>query len=116
MDQTKATKARKVRRHARIRSKVSGTGTRPRLSIYKSTKGVYAQVIDDEKRVTLCATDTRKSSAKTPLERAKETGAQIAKLAQEKKITEVVFDRGGYEYKGKIQAIAEAAREGGLKF
>ena len=116
MNKTKATKARQVRRHARIRSKISGTSERPRLSIYKSTTGVYAQVIDDVKGVTICATDSRKSKAKTPLERAKETGTNIAKLATDKKIKEVVFDRGGYQYKGKIQVIAEAAREGGLKF
>ena len=116
MNKTKATKARKVRRHARIRSKVSGTSMRPRLSVYKSTTGIYAQVIDDDKGVTICATDTRKCKSKTPLERAKEAGGVIAKLATEKKVKEVVFDRGGYEYKGKIQAIAEAAREGGLKF
>lgn len=116
MNKTQATKARQVRRHARIRSKVSGSEARPRLSVYKSTTGVYAQVIDDEKGVTLCATDSRKSKAKTPLDRAKEVGATIAKLAQDKKVKEVVFDRGGYEYKGKIQVIAEAAREGGLKF
>ena len=116
MNTTKATAARKQRRHARIRAKVSGTSERPRLSIYKSSAGVYAQVIDDTTGTTICATDTRKSKAKTPLERAKETGATIAKLAKDKKIDAVVFDRGGYEYKGKIQAVAEAAREGGLTF
>ena len=116
MNKTKATKARQVRRHARIRSKVSGTATRPRLSIYKSTTAIYAQVIDDLTGVTLAAADSRKSSAKTPLERAKDTGMIVAKAAAAKNINEVVFDRGGYEYKGKIKAIAEGAREGGLKF
>ena len=116
MNKTQATKARKVRRHARIRSQISGTSKRPRLSVYKSTAGVYVQIIDDDKGVTICATDTRKSKAKTPLERAKETGTTIAKLAGEKKIKEVVFDRGGYQYKGKIEAVADAAREAGLKF
>ena len=116
MNKTKATKARQVRRHARIRSQISGTQSRPRLSVYKSNSGVYAQVIDDEKGVTICATDTRASKAKTPLDRAKDTGTTIAKLAKDKKVNEVVFDRGGYEYKGKIQVVAEAAREGGLKF
>jgi len=116
MNKTKVTKARQARRHARIRSQISGTAERPRLSVYKSNAGVYAQVIDDEKGVTICATDTRKSKASSPLDRAREAGTTIAKLADEKKIKEVVFDRGGYEYKGKIQAIAEAARAGGLKF
>jgi large subunit ribosomal protein L18 len=84
--------------------------------VYKSSKAVYTQIIDDEKGVTICAHDSRKSKGKTPLDRAKETGAEIAKLATGKGIKEVVFDRGGYEYKGKIQVVAEAAREAGLKF
>ena len=116
MNNTQKTAARKARRHARIRAKVSGSATRPRLAIYKSTKAIYAQVIDDEKGITLAATDSRKAKGKTPLERAKETGSQIAKAAQTKKIKEVVFDRGGLEYKGKIKAVAEGAREAGLTF
>ena len=116
MNKTQVTTARKVRRHARIRSKVSGTAKRPRLAIYKSTKTIYAQVIDDDKGITLASADSRKAKGKTPLERAKETGTEIAKEAVAKKIKEVVFDRGGFEYKGKIEAIATGAREGGLKF
>lgn len=116
MNKTQQTTARRVRRHARIRSKVSGTSARPRLCIFKSTNAVYAQIIDDENGVTIVATDSRKVKGDKPLTRAKEAGIEIAKKANEKKITEVVFDRGGYEYKGKIQAIAEGAREGGLKF
>ena len=116
MNKTQATKARQARRHARIRAKISGTAKRPRLSVYKSSTAVYTQVIDDENGVTLCSFDSRKSKGKTPADRAKETGAEIAKRANEKGIKEVVFDRGGYEYKGKIQVVAEAAREAGLKF
>lgn len=108
--------ARKTRRHARIRAKVFGTASRPRLSIFRSREAVYAQLIDDEKGVTIASADSRKSKGKTPRDRAKETGLAIAKAGSAKKIKEVVFDRGGFEYKGKIQAIAEGAREGGLTF
>jgi len=116
MNKTQKTTARRVRRHAKIRSQVSGTAERPRLAIYKSTTGIYAQVIDDDKRVTIAATDSRKVKGKTPLERAKSTGVEIAKRAKDMKINEVVFDRGGFQYKGKIKAVATGAREGGLKF
>lgn len=116
MNKSQQITARRERRHGRIRSRISGTAQRPRLSVYKSTNEVYAQLVDDVNGTTLAAFDTRKSKAKTPLERAKDTGASIAKLAKEKKIDKVVFDRGGYEYKGKIQAVAEGAREGGLTF
>lgn len=116
MNKTQKITARKNRRHAKIRSQVSGTASRPRLAIYKSTTAIYAQVIDDENGVTIVATDSRKAKGKTPLEKAKETGTEIAKQANAKKITEVVFDRGGFQYKGKIEAIATGAREGGLKF
>ncbi len=116
MNKAQKTTERKERRHARIRSRISGTSSRPRLAIYKSTNSIYAQLINDEKGVTLAASDSRKVKGKTPLERAKETGVLIAKLAETKKIKEVVFDRGGFAYKGKIQAIADGAREGGLKF
>lgn len=107
---------RRIRRHARIRAKVFGTSVRPRLAIFKSSNAVYAQVIDDDKGVTLASADSRKAKGKTPLERAKETGIDIAKKAGEKKIKQVVFDRGGFEYKGKIEALAAGAREGGLTF
>ena len=103
MNKSQKTTARKERRHARIRSKVVGTSNRPRLSVYKSTKAIYVQAIDDEKMVTIAASDSRKAKGKTPLERAKETGMDIAKKVSEKKIKEVVFDRGGFEYKGKIK-------------
>jgi large subunit ribosomal protein L18 len=113
---TQKTTERRVRRHARIRSQVSGTAARPRLSVFRSSTAIYIQVIDDEKAVTIAAADSRKAKGKTPLEKAKETGMEIAKALVAKKITEIVFDRGGFEYKGKVKAIAEGAREGGLKF
>lgn len=89
---------------------------RPRLSVFRSKQAIYAQLIDDEKGMTLASADSRKSKGKTPRERAKEAGLAIAKAGAAKKVKEVVFDRGGFEYKGKIQAIAEGAREGGLTF
>lgn len=104
------------RRRKRIRSKVSGTAEVPRLSVFKSNKYVYAQLIDDAKGATLVAFSSQKGKAKTPVEQAREVGKEIAKLALAKKISKVVFDRGGYIYTGKVKAIAEAAREGGLKF
>ncbi len=108
--------AKRARRHGRIRAKVLGTNKTPRLSVFKSTSNIYAQIIDDEKGVTIAAYDSRKSKEKTPLKRAQDTGAGIAKAAKAKKISDVVFDRGGFVYKGKVKALAEGAREGGLKF
>ena len=105
-----------ARRKARIRAKISGTPERPRLSIFKSHKYIYAQVIDDTKGHTLAAFDSSASKAKTPVERAKEVGVEIAKKAKAAKITKVVFDRGGYIYTGKVKIVADAAREGGLEF
>lgn len=105
-----------ARRKARIRAKISGTSERPRLAIFKSHKYIYAQVIDDTKGNTIAAADTRKISGKTPLERAKALGLEIAKKAKDAKVGKVVFDRGGYLYAGKIKIVADSAREGGLEF
>ena len=105
-----------ARRKARTRAKVSGTAERPRLSVFKSHKYMYAQIIDDDKGNTLVAVDSRKMKGKKPVERAKEVGVEIAKKAKAAGITKVVFDRGGYTYIGKIKMIADAAREGGLEF
>ena len=103
-----------ARRKARIRAKIHGTAERPRLAVFKSHKYIYAQVIDDDKGATLVASDSRKSQGKTPVERAKELGVEIAKKAKAAKIGKIVFDRGGYLYAGKIKMVADAAREGGL--
>lgn len=106
------------RRHARLRNKISGTATCPRLNVFRSNKHISCQIIDDEKGVTLAAV----SSANLKLENggnveaAKKVGSEIAKLALAKNIDTVVFDRGGYNYHGRIKAVAEAAREAGLKF
>ncbi len=108
--------ALRIRRHARIRAKVSGSMDKPRLSIYKSNKFIWAQVIDDTKGVTIASSTTKGLKGKTETERAKEAGAKIAELAMAKGITKVVFDRGGFIYTGRVRAFADAAREGGLKF
>ena len=105
-----------ARRKARIRAKLSGTAERPRLAIFKSNKFIYAQIIDDTKGHTLAAADTRALKGKTPVERAKELGVEIAKKAKAAKVGKVVFDRGGFLYTGKVKMVADAAREGGLEF
>ena len=104
------------KRHLRVRNHVSGTAERPRLNVYRSLANIYAQVIDDEKGVTLVSKDKGFSNYGGNIEAAKAVGAAVAKRAIEKGITEVVFDRGGYIYHGRVAALAEAAREAGLKF
>lgn len=104
------------RRHRRIRAKVAGTAERPRLAVFKSLAYMYAQLIDDTKGVTLAAASDMGLKGKTKTERARLAGEALAKAAKEKKITEVVFDRGGFIYTGRVRAFAEGAREGGLSF
>ncbi len=106
----------RAKRHNRLRHKISGTAVRPRLAVFRSNMYVYAQLIDDTTSKTLAAADSRKEGAGTTMERAKAVGAAIAKKAAEHKITEVVFDRGGFRYQGIVAALADGAREGGLKF
>lgn len=114
-------KARK-RRHLRVRKKVFGTAERPRLSVYRSLKHIYAQIINDEIGHTLVAASSldpefRKSGKKgSNVEGAKEVGRILARRALEKGIKKVVFDRGGFKYHGRVKALAEGAREGGLEF
>ena len=106
------------RRHQRVRLKVNGTSDCPRIAVYRSTKHIYAQIIDDVKGVTLVSASTMDkdfTSYGGNKEAAKAVGEKIAKLALEKGITNVVFDRGGYIYHGRVQALADGAREGGLK-
>lgn len=112
-------KATRVRRHLRVRKKVFGTPERPRLSVYRSEKNIYAQIIDDINAITVVAASSveKDFSAKGGnKEGAKLVGELVAKKAIDKGITEVVFDRGGYIYHGRVQQLAEAAREAGLKF
>ena len=107
------------RRHVRVRRKISGTAERPRLCVYKSNTNLYVQIIDDVAGNTLVSASTLDKEVKTKhanKEAAKEVGALIAKRAADKKIESVVFDRGGYIYHGVVKELAEAAREGGLKF
>lgn len=112
-------KMERARRHARVRTKISGTAERPRLCVYRSNTNLYVQVIDDVAGNTLVSASTLDKEVKTKYankEAAKEVGALIAKRALEKNIKDVVFDRGGYIYHGVVKELAEAAREGGLKF
>ncbi len=103
------------RRRKRIRAKVSGTAERPRLSVYKSNTATYAQLIDDTAGVTLAAASSmgQKGNKTTS---AKVVGSEIAKLAKAKGVSKIVFDRGGFIYTGRIKALADGAREGGLEF
>jgi len=112
-------KAERVRRHVRVRTKISGTAERPRLCVYRSNTNLYAQVIDDVSGKTLVAASTLDKEVKEKHANkvaAKEVGTLIAKRATEKNIKTVVFDRGGYIYHGVVKELAEAAREGGLEF
>ncbi len=106
----------RARRHKKIRSQVSGTAERPRLAVYKSNRYLYAQVIDDVAGKTLAQASDMTLKGKTKTDKAKQVGVEIAKNALSKKISKVVFDRGGFNYTGRIKALAEAAREGGLQF
>ncbi|SFC81791.1 50S ribosomal protein L18 [Clostridium uliginosum] len=112
-------KASREKRHLRVRKKVFGTPERPRLSVFRSEKNIYAQIIDDINSVTLVAASSLDKDFGVKggnKEGAKLVGEIIAKKAVEKGITEVVFDRGGYVYHGRVQELAQAAREAGLKF
>lgn len=106
------------KRHMRVRNKISGTAERPRLNVFRSNKNIYAQVIDDVAGVTLVSASTLDSDVKgdNKTDQAKAVGELVAKRAVEKKISDVVFDRGGYLYHGRVQALADAARENGLDF
>lgn len=110
----------RVERHRRLRNKISGTSERPRLSVYRSNNHIYAQVIDDVKGITLTSASTVEKDFEldvtSNVEAAAAVGKAIAKKALDKGINTVVFDRGGYLYHGKIKALADAAREGGLQF
>ncbi len=106
------------KRHFRIRHKVSGTASRPRLNVYRSNKHIFAQIIDDKAGNTLVSANTveMKLDKGNGVDAAVQVGAEIAKRAKEANITEVVFDRGGYLYHGRVKALADSAREAGLEF
>ena len=112
------TRSQRIKRHARVRGKISGTAERPRLSVFRSEKNIYAQIIDDVAGNTLVAASSveKDFGPGSNKEAARKVGKLIAERALAKGIEEVVFDRGGYIYHGRVQELAEGAREGGLKF
>ena len=109
------TESRKARQN-RIRARVVGSPAKPRLAVFKSNTAIYAQLIDDASGKTIAAADTRKEKGGTLMARAEALGTTMAKLAKDKGVETVVFDRGGFRYQGAIAAVADAARAGGLKF
>ncbi len=113
------TNAQRLKRHKRVRAKISGTPERPRLNVFRSSANIYAQIIDDVNGVTLCSASSVEKGFEGNggnRESAKKVGLKIAERAKEKGITAVVFDRGGYIFHGRVQSLAEGAREGGLEF
>ncbi len=119
---TNAPRLARIRRHERVRNKVSGTAEKPRLAVFRSLNHIYAQVIDDTKGVTLASASTLDPEVtgnldgKAKKSQAELVGQAVAKRAMEKGVQLVVFDRGGYKYNGRVQALADAARKEGLKF
>ena len=112
-------KQARLKRHSRVRSKISGTAARPRLDVFRSNSNIYAQLIDDVNGVTLAAAGSNEKDfglSGSNCEGARKVGQMIAERATAKGISEVVFDRGGYIYHGRVKELAEGAREGGLKF
>lgn len=122
MANNKTRSAARIRRHARIRKQIAGTPERPRLNVFRSLKDIYAQVIDDQAGITLVSASSidkelrAKMDSLTKSEQAQLVGKAVAERAKEKGIESVVFDRGGYRYVGRVKALADGAREGGLKF
>ena len=116
---TDTTRVARIRRHVRLRKKVAGTSARPRLAVFRSAQHIYAQVIDDRAGRTLAQASDQEPSlreAGTKTERARQVGALVAQRAREAGLGEVVFDRGGFAYAGRVKALADAAREEGLVF
>jgi len=113
------TKAQRLKRHKRVRSKISGTPETPRLNVFRSEMHIYAQIIDDVNGVTLCSASSVEKDFEgsgSNMDAARKVGKTVAERAKAKGIEQVVFDRGGYVYHGRVQALAEGAREGGLDF
>jgi large subunit ribosomal protein L18 len=107
---------KRVRRHLRVRKAVQGTAARPRLVVFRSLKHITAQLVDDDAARTLATVTSTKVGEGKKSEKSLEVGKQIAVVAKEKGITKVVFDRGGYQYHGRVKAVADGARSGGLEF
>ena len=114
------TNAQRLKRHVRVRAKISGTAQRPRLNVFRSSCHIYAQLIDDTAGITLCSASSNDKGYKGPaggnIEAAKAVGTMLGERAKAKGVTVVVFDRGGYLYHGRVKALAEGAREAGLEF
>jgi len=116
MNKQKKKRIKLKKRQLRVRSKIEGSSKKPRLSVFRSNIHIYAQLIDDMSNVTLGTTSDADIKKGSNIEKATQVGNQIAEVAKKLKITEVIFDRGGYRYHGRIKALADGAREGGLKF
>src|SRR6266540_3889545 len=122
MKSSKTTRAARIRRHVRVRKNVKGSGDKPRLTVFRSLSHIYAQVIDDVERKTIVSASDIEVAVKTQAEGKKKAevatlvGNLVAERAKDKGVTKVVFDRGGYPFHGRIKALAEAARQGGLEF
>jgi len=117
VDSARTKREARLRRHSRVRRRVVGTGERPRLAVFRSNRHIYAQIIDDAAgRTLVAATSVALSGEGNKREDARRVGAELARRAKQAGVSAVVFDRGGYRYHGRVQALAEAAREGGLDF
>jgi len=116
MDKNKLKIEKRIRRSRRTRAKVIGTSQRPRLTVFKSNKYIYAQIIDDEKGRTLVAVSSLKKGPNDLVKKAKEVGIELAEKAKKIKINKVVFDKGGYLYTGRVKSLADGSRDGGLEF
>jgi len=116
MEKTAPKTVRRNRRHARVRARVIGTAARPRLAVFRSNRAIYAQLIDDERGVTIAAADSRTQKGASLRERSAEVGVALATAAKGKGVEQVVFDRGGFQYQGVIAVLADSARGAGLIF
>lgn len=115
MDKSTAKNLLKIRRHNRVRAKISGTADRPRLTVFRSIKHISAQLINDESGQTLASVYDKEVAGTTPMEKATAVGKLLAEKAVTKKISQVVFDKGAFKFHGRVKALAEGAREAGLK-
>ena len=116
MAKAKTSKAARITRHKRLRQRLSGVGERPRLNVFRSARFTYAQVIDDERGHTLAAASSRELPKGVKTDAARAVGKLVAERAKAKGVRSVVFDRGGYQYHGRVKALADGAREEGLEF
>ena len=110
--------AKRLKRRRRVRAKVSGTAERPRISVFRSNRGIFAQLVDDDSGRTMASVDWTESDLRSlkPMEQAAKAGELLAERAKSAGVESAVFDRGGYQYHGRVKALADGAREGGLKF